>query len=180
MRLFIALPLPQPVKRKLVDLQKPIKGVRWQSSDQIHLTLKFIGDSDQELFEKLNNVLGEIKHPSFLIDINGMGYFPENEYPRILWAGVKENKRLKQLYDKVEKSCVSLGIKSENRSFKPHITLGRLKGASKGDVLTFLEKHEKVKITDIPVNEFVLYESKPDPDGVRYSRRKTFQLTVDD
>lgn len=180
MRLFIAIPLPENVKQKLVDLQQPIDGVRWQNSTQIHLTLKFLGDCITERVKELRQYLGNVSYSSFRMTMNGLGYFPENRQPTVIWAGVEESDPLMNLQKIIEEKCTELGFEPESRPFKPHVTLGRVKDASKSDVLSLINKHKQFSIDDMLVTEFVLYQSKLHPDGARYHRLHTFELLADE
>lgn len=175
MRLFIAIPLPQQVKEQLLD-RKAIDGVKWQRPDQMHITLKFLGDTDIDLIGDLKEGLGNIEFPEFSLMINGFGYFPEGKQPKVLWAGIDRSRLLEKLYQEIEEVCNRLGFESETRSFKPHITIGRIKRASKEVVDQFINQHKQVQIPDIPVEEFALYESKLNPKGAKYLRLQTFQL----
>lgn len=176
MRLFVAIPLPEFVKKNLGDLQQPIEGVRWQQQSQLHITLKFLGDTDRDRIQDLQTHLSKIDRPSFSITISGFGYFPEGKQPRVLWAGIEKNKPLTKLYREVEQHCTALGFEEDARSFKPHITIARTDGVPKRDVMSFINQHKQFRISDVPVDEFVLYESKLDPDGAKHSRLKTFEL----
>ncbi len=175
MRLFIAIPLSQQVKKRLLDCQT-IDGIKWQRPDQIHLTLKFLGDTDENLIGDLKEGLGKIDLPEFSLAINGFGYFPKGKQPRILWAGISSNSMLEKLHQEVEEICIKLGFESEQRKFKPHITVGRIKKATKRAVVKFVNQHNKFHISDVSIKEFVLYESKLNPKGARHLRLETFQL----
>jgi 2'-5' RNA ligase len=176
MRLFVALPIPAYVKEQLADLNQPIDGARWQEPSQIHLTLKFLGETNSDRTQDLIIHLQNIVLSAFSISIKGFGYFPKGKHPKVLWAGVSKNKALVKLQSKVEKTCVELGFKAENRSFKPHITIARLKGTPKRDIVTFINQHKQFRVLDIPIKEFVLYESLLDSKGAKHSRVKTFPL----
>lgn len=176
MRLFIAVPLPKEVKNVLIDLQEPIDGVRWQREQQMHLTLKFIGEANTQLTKSLQKRLSEIEYSTFTIRLKGLGYFPERSHPKVLWVGLRENLSLKELQQKVEEKCHEVGIAPESRPYKPHITLCRVQGASKRTINAFFNKHKKFEVEDIWVDQFVLYESKLHPDGARHRRVQTFSL----
>jgi len=176
MRLFIAIPLPKSVKRCLSELEQPIEGVRWQKGGQYHLTLKFLGNTDEGKVELLQQKLSEIDFSAFSISINRFGYFPQGRHPKVLWVGIKESKKVVDLYDCIEDKCVSIGFEADNHSFQPHITLARTKGARKRDVLSFINEHKQFCIPNIAVNDFVLYESRLHPNGAKHIRLKTFPL----
>lgn len=177
MRLFIAVPMPEFVANRLVELQQPIEGIRWQQEEKLHLTLKFLGDTESDRAQKLQSVLDTIDIPSFSITLNGLGYFPKGKQPRVLWAGIDKSEPLQKLHKAVESRCADLGFDPEQRPFKPHVTIGRVKGASKSTVESFIDRHEDFHIPDIPVEEFVLFESKLHPDGAQHFRRKTYRFS---
>lgn len=176
MRLFIAIPLSKTVKQKLLDLQQPIKGLCWQGPEQMHLTLKFVGEVNHQKATELREKLEEIDYPAFTISIEGVGYFPEGKHPKVVWAGVSENSLLAELHQEVEERCKEIGIPPENRLYRPHITLARAKNVSKRAVSSFINQHKKFSICDVPVNDFVLYQSKLHADGARHSRLQIFSL----
>lgn len=180
MRLFIAVPLPKGVKQKLLELQQPIEGIRWQSREQMHLTLKFVGEVDKKTTSKLRNELDSISHSDFFITITGIGYFPEGKQPKVVWVGIKENVSLEALHKKVEDHCEKIGIDPESRPYKPHVTIGRTKNGSKRVVTSFINQHKKIRIPDIPISQFALYESKLHPEGARHQRLQTYFLKADE
>ena len=176
MRLFIAIPLPKGIKQQLLDLQQPIDGMRWQPQEQMHLTLKFVGEVDKTTASELQEELDKIDHTEFSITIAGIGYFPEGKQPKVVWAGIKKNVVLEKLHQKVEDHCETIGIAPENRPYKPHVTIARIKSTSKRAVTSFINKHKKFTLSEIPVNEFVLYESKLHPDGASHHQLQTYLL----
>ena len=176
MRLFIAIPVEGDTQQQLADLQQPVQGIRWQKKEQMHLTLKFLGESSGEQFQQLLPLLKEVEANSFSINIQGVGYFPKGKDPKVLWAGVELNEALIQLQEKVEEVCEKVGVEPEQRPFKPHITIGRVKGGTKGDVMSFINQHKQFRVSNVPVNEFVLFESKLSPEGAKHHRRKVLSL----
>lgn len=176
MRLFVAVPIPPEVKEQLVERQQPIEGVRWEARNKLHLTLKFLGDTDPKQAHRLGTKLNNIAQPAFSISIKGVGYFPEGQHPKVLWAGIRQSKQLTRLKNSVEEVCVEMGFEPDSRPFKPHITLGRNKGAPKRDVMSFINQHKQLRIPEVKVQQFVLYESKLDTTGAKHSRLKTCTL----
>lgn len=176
MRLFIAVPIPKKVKQELLALRSPVEGMRWQDPEQMHLTLKFLGEKNKSFTKKLQKRLATIAHPSFTLSIDGIGSFPEGKSPKVVWAGISKNELLVQLQKKVEVCCQEMGIAPEKRAYKPHITLTRVKGSAKQEVESFINQNKEFNMADIPVNEFVLYESKLDAEGAQHHRLQTFHL----
>jgi len=176
MRLFIAIPLPAAVKQHLEELEQPIEGVRWQHNGQYHLTLKFLGETEDSKVSELQQELANIQPDIFAISLKGFGYFPQGRHPKVLWAGIKKSHHLLDLHKRVEKVCQSFGFEPENRDFKPHVTLARMNGVAKRDVMSFINQHKQFQIPNIPVEEFVLYESRLHSDGAMHIRLRTFPL----
>lgn len=176
MRLFIALPIPESVKAQLGELQQPVGGVHWQSQSQMHLTLKFLGETGEDRAQKLTDHLTNIEQPAFSLTINRLGTFPEAKQPRVLWAGIKKNDSLTTLHEKVEQLCTSLGFDPKNRPFTPHITLARMKDVFTEDIVSFVNQHKEFQISDILIDRFVLYESRLDSDGATHHPLQSIKL----
>lgn len=179
MRLFIAIPLPSGVKEQLRELTELINGIRWQDYKQLHITLKFLGKTETGQADNLITGLNSVRQTSFSFTIKGLGYFPQEKHPRILWAGVENETPIINLQQSVEDKCVKEGFDAESRPYKPHITLGKVKGASKSDVMAFINQHKQLRIPEIPVEEFVLYESILSSDGATHKPYARFPLTND-
>ena len=162
-----------------MDLQQPIDGMRWQSQEQMHLTLKFVGEAAKTAARELREELDKIDHPCFSMTIAGIGYFPKGKQPKVVWAGITQNAALQELHQKVENLCEKIGVAPEARPYKPHITIGRTKSTSKRAVTSFINKHKNFAISDIAVDEFVLYESKLHSDGARHHRLQSYSLKSD-
>src|SRR5699024_4270767 len=114
--------------------------------------------------------------PAFTLSLKGVSYFPERGQPRVLWAGIEESIFLRSLRDKVEKVCVSQGFEAGNKSFKPHITLARGEDIPKNDILQFIKQHRSFGMRNIPIGQYVLYESKLHARGAEHIVLKTFPL----
>ena len=177
MRLFIAIDIPEHARQQLEALQDSSLGVRWTSPGTMHLTLRFIGDVNETSTKKqLEEALEKVKAPAFDMTIKGLGYFPPRRQPKIIWAGIKENSALMELQEAVEQACRTVGFEPETRQYTPHITLGRVNGISKREVNAFFNQHKKLRIPDIPVNDFILYESKLSSDGAEHTPLEHFRL----
>ena len=104
-----------------------ISGARWQSDDQLHLTLRFIGEVDRHLAGDIHAALGAIHQAAFEIALNGIGAFDRRGWPDAVWAGVLPHEPLKALHKKVDAALARVGVEPEQRAYLPHITLARLK-----------------------------------------------------
>ncbi|WP_372634344.1 RNA 2',3'-cyclic phosphodiesterase [Fodinibius sp.] len=176
MRLFIATPLPESVRGRLADLKQPIEGVRWQRRSQLHITLKFLGDTREEQLNTLINTLSGVHQQVFSMKIEGLGCFPQKGHPRILWAGITNAAELMKLQARIEEKCVALGFDPADHSFKPHITLGRARGVTRRDIRSLINQHKQFAIPDVSVKEFVLYESILRSSGAVHKRIEHFPL----
>ena len=176
MRLFIAVEIPDDLKKKLGSLRGGIPGARWVPPDQIHLTLAFLGEVEEAVAEQLKGELSRIKIPPFGLCFAGTGCFPDRRRPRVLWVGLNPEPRLNALAAKVHAAVLSCGIPQEERPFSPHITLARLKQPSIREVEAFFDQHRKLKFPPFPVQEFILYQSRLTSQGAEHIPLITFPL----
>ena len=131
---FIALDIPSAVKLELQETIRSLnaqipEGVRWLDPSAMHLTLKFLGSVEPGLISGILDALGRSAEPvaPFRIGLSGLGMFPNEKRPRVLWAGVQGDlDALIELQEKVEEAMYSLGFAPEERPFSPHLTLGRV------------------------------------------------------
>src|SRR5699024_6116423 len=127
---FIAISLPRPLKQKLAKWQGELKNVlsykQWPHKDDLHITLKFLGEMDDNMIDMLHQKLTQLTTlKPFYTTIDSVGTFGHPERPRVVWAGVHLNKDLIFLQDKVEKLSMEAGFKKESRKYIPHITLAK-------------------------------------------------------
>lgn len=159
MRLFIAIELPDEVKRQLAGMRRDIAGVRWVVPEQLHLTMLFLGDQTEETVQQLNAVLSGIRVEPFELEISRTGCFPNARFPRVLWVGFMPQPELTRLAERIRAAVESCGIVLEKRSFSPHITLARVKQPGAGAVTGFLSQTICSKSPPIYVSQFVLFQS---------------------
>lgn len=175
-RLFVGLALPEDVTRRLALLGGGIPGARWMGEDQLHLTLRFIGEVDGAQFDDIRLALGAVRSPSFRLALSGMGHFGEGRKLRALWAGVAPAPDLLGLQERVESALVRSGVPPETRKFKPHVTLARLKDAPVQRVMDFLGAHGLFLTEAFPVDAFHLYSSHPSSAGSVYDVEASYGL----
>lgn len=175
MRLFIAIELPNGLKNELKSIQEPAEGIRWQAAEQLHITLKFLGDTTADRVKDLKQRLSNIQSPSFSISVKGLGKFPKKGNPKVIWAGVSKPKKLLHLQEKVEKACLKLGFEKGRRRFIPHITLGRVN--KEGEVEAYRVLRETFTYPEkIIVNHFTLFESHLSPEGARHKVLERYEI----
>lgn len=177
MRLFTALSLPDPVARSLMLLQSGVPGARWQSRQQLHLTLRFIGEVDGAVAGEIDDALAAIAAPGFTLELKGTGSFGGRK-PRDLWAGVAANEPLNHLSRKIESALQRIGLPPDERKFTPHVTLARLRNTPPGAVMDYLADHALFAAAPFAVTVFALYSSKLTGDGSIYRVEKDYALTA--
>lgn len=159
-RLFVCLELPGDVRARLEALCCDVPGARWVDPDQIHLTVRFIGEVEGHVFEEIRDGLGGVRVPAFEMGLRGVGHFPPRGQPRVLWAGIEPSEELQLLHHRVDSALTKAGLPGERRKFSPHVTLARLKGAPTRAVGSFLAAHGLFRAGPLPVDRFWLYSSQ--------------------
>lgn len=178
MRLFIAIAIPDDLKKMIGRLQVDIPGARWVPAEQIHLTLAFLGEVEEAAVEPLNRELARIHLPGFELCFSGTGCFPDRRRPRVLWVGVEPHPHLKTLADRVHEVVLACGIPQEERPFSPHITLARLKFPASRESDAFFDRPETLKLPPFPVREFNLFQSRLTQHGAVHSPIRSFPLAA--
>lgn len=175
-RLFIAIDLPEARSSGLRDLQDDALSARWTSPEQYHLTLRFLGETEDLQTRTLQERLTRIDLPSFLLGGEGLGVFPSIRKPRVLVARMSEEPGLMALQAEITDVATELGFKEERKPFNPHVTVARLAKASSREVRGYLKKHEGFGIEPFVVSEFRLYESQLGPAGAIHSIVQNYRL----
>lgn len=175
LRLFAAIRPPAPIRDYLVGLMGGISGARWQDDDQLHLTLRFIGEVDHHTARDVHAALGGLHHPPFDLAISGLGMFDRRGMPDAVWAGVAPPEPVRALHNKVDQAIARIGLAPEHRVFHPHITLARL-GRGAGPVHDFLARSAGAVSAPFRVEDFVLFESSLTTDGAVYTAIEHYPL----
>ncbi len=175
-RLFVGLELPRAVKDVLLACAGGIPGAHWQTAEQLHLTLRFIGDVDNPTANDITQALDFIDAPGFDLEIKGVGVFGPAKRAHALWAGVTGNPGLDHLQAKIESAVVRAGIAPETRKFHPHITLARLRNPERVRLQDFLQIHDGLVVPPFTVDHFVLFSSFVTHKGSIYTVEETYPL----
>lgn len=168
LRLFVALELPQAVRDRLAMLQGGVPAARWVRPDNLHLTLRFIGEVDSGVAQDIDTALGRVHAPAFAIAIDGVGSFGTPKRPRALWAGMQPCPPLQFLHDKVDRAVVAAGLAPDDRKFRAHVTLARFKESPGPRLARWLGDNAMLRIGPIAVGHFVLYQSHLAGEGAIY------------
>lgn len=172
-RLFIAIRPPSPIRDALIDLMEGVENARWQDDDQLHLTLRYVGEVDPHRADDLAEALSRIRIAPFELSVAGVDTFERKGVAHTLWAGIASSEPLKHLQKKVERACTSVGIAPETRKFAPHITLARL-NSSTGPLAPFLARHSGLSLGPWQVSDYILCESHLRPQGSLYEPIVTY------
>jgi RNA 2',3'-cyclic 3'-phosphodiesterase len=167
-RLFVALEMPEVIRERLSEMLIGVPDARWVDPDNLHLTLRFIGEADNAMGEELAFSLSGLRVPSFDLSLDGLGLFESRGRLRALWVGVRGEPALEALQRKVEKVVVAVGLPSEGRKFKPHITLARFSGTPTAVARSYLEAHAGISSDPFPVESVTLFESVLGREGPTY------------
>ena len=183
-RSFIAVNLNPEIKEYLTSLQVslnvPETKIKWVEKNNLHLTMKFLGDISSEQTESVKSILKEItsRYSPFIIKLSSdIGIFPTYQMPRIIWTGIKEGaNQLHELYSSIETMLYKEGFPRENKGFSSHITIGRVKFIrDKTDFIQILKRIEVTNFTQ-EVDGIDLMESKLTSSGPIYSITAKFPL----
>ncbi len=178
-RLFVAIDLPDPVRQRLAAMSCGLPGARWVREEQLHLTLRFIGEVDGAVFRDIRAALDTVACRPFTLQLDGVGFFPPRGRPRVVWSGVAANSKLVHLRNRIESTLVGCGLAPERRRFSPHITLARLNNTPPSRVGRFLEEHNLFLSEPFMVREFVLYSSVLGQKGAKHYPEERYPLSGD-
>ncbi len=158
-RLFVAIPLPELVRDRLAGLSGGVRGARWTPPENMHLTLRFIGEVVEPDLTEIAGALSAIEAPAFPLRFQGVGQFGDRRRARVLWAGVARSGPLHALRDRIENALRGAGIVPEGRRYIPHVTLARLKETRPAHLAPFLAAHAAFETQDFEADRFILYSS---------------------
>ena len=176
-RLFVAVDFPEDIILQLTRLCYGMPGARWVSEDQLHLTLRFIGDADGAQFREIKDELAGIKAPPFRLTLKGIGHFPPRKNPRVLWAGVEKNDTLLLLKSKVDSALNRVGLPGDDRKFAPHVTLARFRDPpSLNRLTTYIAGNNLFATMPFAISAFHLYSSQLTPKGAIHTIEATYPL----
>jgi 2'-5' RNA ligase len=174
-RLFTAIELPENVKTRMTFLQGGVPGARWQATEKLHLTLRFIGEVDEATASDIDDMLSGLRATAFDLTLKGAGEFGGRE-PHALWIGVAANEALMRLAAKIESALQRMGLPAETRKYAPHVTLARLRDAPVEKVRAFLIAHSLFDSGPFRVRSFALFSSHKSSNGSLYRVERTYAL----
>ncbi|HWW65696.1 MAG TPA: RNA 2',3'-cyclic phosphodiesterase [Sphingomonadaceae bacterium] len=174
-RLFVALRPPAAMRAHLIAAMGGVARARWQRGDQLHLTLRFIGEVDRHQAADIAAALGAVHHPRFALALDRVGQFDRKGRVDALWIGVTPQEEVKALHHKIDRALARVGVAPDARSFLPHITIARFP-RSAGPLGSLMPELAGVPAEAFEMNEFCLYESELGHEGATYAILRRYPL----
>ena len=174
-RLFVAIRPPEAVRDLLIDAMDDSPALRWVGHENLHLTLRFIGEVERPIAEDIARALALIRAEAFSVRIKGVGRFDQRNGGSA-WAGVEPKAAVASLAAKADRACQSAGLEPEHRAFCPHITLARFGRGSKDAVDPFLRRNAALASNHFAVTGFTLFESRLSRHGPHYETVADYPL----
>lgn len=179
MRLFIAVEIPLEIRKKLASMREKIgeevAKIKWVEEKNIHMTMKFLGEVDECKVEGIKGALSSVKQETFECSVKGFGTFPNDNYVKVIWAGIAPEGPFRKLHDQIDSSLEPLGFGKDSR-FSPHATIGRVRFVKDKEALG--ESITKLKDAgaggDFMTKGFVLKKSTLTEKGPVYEDIKVF------
>ena len=183
-RSFIAIELSEvlrhKLKRLLEELKKTGADVKWVRPESVHLTLKFLGSVSREKLENIATAVRPVveTYEPFQLTAQRIGCFPSSRNPRIVWVGLgEEGGAVARLQREIESKTADLGFPPEERPFRPHLTLGRVRSPKKKDSLVaMIEKISQIDLGSFPADKVILFRSDLHPEGAIYTKMYEFLM----
>jgi len=182
-RAFLAIPLPRTLHEAVSCLQRDlhfhVPGVRWTRPENLHLTLQFFGDTQQETLEKIKVSMLSVRgcEQAFSLEVKGLGAFPSRRRPRVIWLDLEPKEQLRRLRGDCLQALNAAGVATESRPYSPHLTIGRLRQQQQ-DLTGLCNSLAQIPIGHLQVDRLVLFESRLHPTGAEHIPLLT--VTFDD
>lgn len=175
-RLFIAIDLPEKIQQEIQGMGRSLPHARATPGDQLHLTLRFIGEVESSRVRDIEETLEFIAMEQFSLRVRGVGTFPPRGTPRVLWAGITPAEEVRRLRNSIEKKLAEIDIPREGGKYTPHITLARLKNSPLARVQQFLAGNAFLETQAFTVDRFHLYSSQLAAKGAIHRIIRTYYL----
>jgi 2'-5' RNA ligase len=176
-RLFVALPVPEEIADELAALQSSVPDARWQTAENLHVTLCFCDEVQGAVMRDLEEELGDISGPRFALALAGVEQFSTGKQPRALVALVQKNEQLDWLQQKVATVARNCGIEIERRKFRPHVRSRASRPRKPAHIAQFMASHSTFRSTPWVAEHFSLYSSRRGRGGPIYTEETTYHLT---
>ena len=185
MRLFVAIDIPREIRDALATFLKDLRGIapeaKWVRAENLHVTLKFLGETAPEKVSAIVNTLSSLRTAQPVsLEFRGMGFFPNEKRPRVFWSGMDASANLKALAEDIDRSLHQLGFPLEQRPFTPHLTLARFNPPGLLPKLSSaVTEYSSRNFGSLSAHEFLLIESKLKPQGAEYTTVQSFPFVAE-
>jgi RNA 2',3'-cyclic 3'-phosphodiesterase len=183
MRTFIAIKVKpeNALLQTITELKNELTGepLRWVDEENLHLTLKFVGETTEEQAAQISNVLSgfALSQPLVSFILSGLGYFKNRKMPRVLFIGIQGGEALQQMAISIENILIPLGIEKDERPFNPHLTLARIKHLNnKRQFYQAVEAHQFYSSAPVIIKEIIFFQSHLTPSGPEYRELEKYSL----
>ncbi len=176
MRLFVALDLPWELKQALASLAINLSGARWVPAQNMHLTLRFIGEANRLQAEEIDHALGAVRARSFELTLAGAGWFEKAGRANTLYIGVARNEALLHVQTKIETALRRAGFSAERRRFFPHVTLARMDQPVTPRLVEFVQARNLYRSPPILIEHVTLFSSHLGGDVPDYTAEMDYAL----
>jgi len=177
MRLFVGVQLPEYVRGRLGRLASGLPGACWIAPENLHVTVRFIGEADGPTADDIDLALSSVHAPGFPLTLTGFDQFGRGHMAHTVWAGIEAQPALVHLRDKVESALVRAGLGPERRKYTPHVTLARLKKTPAHKIAAWAEALGDLRIDPFPVASFQLFRSHLGRGPVHYEVLADYALS---
>ena len=180
MRVFIAVDLPNEIRKQLKELQRELRpltnSARWVAPESIHITLKFLGEVPEKRIEQVDGALAGLTWKPFTVNVHSVGFFPGARSPRVFWAGM-EAPTMQELTEELDARMERLGFDKEKRKFRPHITLARAKDSRiDAPLVAAAARYAEHDFGSFTADRIYLFQSTLKPAGASYTKIKEYPL----
>lgn len=184
MRLFVALEIPPAVRENLAGFIRELRAIapqqKWVRPENLHVTLKFIGEAPPEKLDGIRVALAGVRSDQeAALEFRGLGFFPNEKHPRVFWVGIAASANLQGLAADIDQALEKLGVPREQRPFSPHLTLARFEAPKLPEKLRLaIQENATRDFGSLRTGEFHLIESKLKPSGAEYTTLETFRFAA--
>ena len=175
MRLFVGLELPFALREALASLGHGLPGARWVPPENLHLTLRFLGETSNHVAEEVDHALAALRARAFPLALGGTGLF-ERGRTSTLWVGVDRTPALDHLQNKIETALQRAGLPAERRRFQPHVSLARVDTVAADRLAAWMGANNLFRTAPVPVECFTLFSSQLGPDQAVYTAEVEYGL----
>jgi 2'-5' RNA ligase len=183
-RLFVALEIPSEVRENLAAMVGTLRAIskepRWVRPENLHVTLKFLGEVRETRLDAVRTALAQIRSDRPLtLEFRGLGFFPNEKHPRVFWAGIEASANLMKLAGDIDGAMEKLGIQREQRPFSPHLTLARFERQGAPEKLrAAIAENVQRGFGTLRTREFHLIQTKLKPSGAEYTTLASFPFAA--